>query len=395
MNNIKTFINKLNKEEKEQLLKILFVDIINKNNIKEIINNIIKIELQGLIKNKEIAYKTQTKSHYNIKYIIDSMLKKANNTKEVSIKRYNHIKKLLKSVGLKLNNHYSKFYAPEIIQGMCDSIKEWDIKGSVKCTYAREIKNIIMHAHALDPDMHKTNLINLIPEFKKTSKEEANPHWPYSNAELKQIFNPKYKYFSKHPDIFWTTLIGLFFGSRSNAATTLQYGDIINIDGIDCIHFQGTHPIKRLKTEASHRIVPIPKQLLDLGFIKYIEKRKQKLKAKDNDFIFPKCQTKSGEYNGKFTNRGFIQYIKDLGITKNNPHKLDFHSLRKNANLRLEEVGVSETFINDIIGWEGRNTRQQSYSNHDLQKIKVQADKLYYDFLQPEFDKWKKIMSNK
>ena len=98
MNNIKTFINKLNKKEKEQLFKILFADIINKNNIKEMINSIIKIELQDLIKNKEIACKTQMKSHYNIKYIIDSMLKKANNTKEVSIKRYNHIKKLLKSV---------------------------------------------------------------------------------------------------------------------------------------------------------------------------------------------------------------------------------------------------------------------------------------------------------
>ena len=74
---------------------------------------------------------------------------------------------------------------------------------------------------------------------------------------------------------------------------------------------------------------------------------------------------------------------------------MDFHSLRKNANQRLEEVGVSETFINDIIGWEGRSTRQQSYSNHDLQKIKVQADKLQYDFLQTEFDYWRDVMSKK
>ena len=389
MNNIKAFIDKLNKKEKEQLIKILFIDSINKNSIKEMITSIITTQLQDLIKSKGFDYKPVVKSNYTIKHIIDSMLKKANNTEEVLAKRYNHIKKLLNSVELKFTHNYSKFYTPKIIQAMCDNIKIWDIKGSVKRTYAREIKNIIMHANTLNPDIYKTNLINLIPEFKKTAKEEANPHWPYSNSELKQIFNPRYSYFTKHPDIFWTVLIGLFVGARCNAAITLQYGDIINIDGIDCIKFQDNHPIKHLKNDATKRIVPIPQQLLDLGFVKYIKKQKQKLNAKPEDFIFPKCQTKSGEYNGKFTNRGFIQYIKDIGIMDNNSHKLDFHSLRKNASLRLEEVGVPETYINDIVGWEGRNTRQQSYSNHNLFKIKEQADKLQYDFLQPEFNKWK------
>ena len=299
---------------------------------------------------------------------------------------------MLNVVKLKITNRYSKFYQADVIQKICNYVKELDIKGSVKRTYTREIENIIIHAHNLDPDTYKTNLLNLIPEFKKTSKEETNPHWPYSNSELKRIFNPKYRYFKKHPDVFWTTLIGLFIGARSNAAITLQYGDIINIDGIDCIKFQDNHPIKQLKNDASRRIVPIPQQLLDLGFVDYIKRQKQKLKALDTDFIFPRCLTNSGKYNGKFTNRGFIQYIKDIGITKKNPHKLDFHSLRKNANLRLEEVGVFETYINDIIGWEGRDTRQRSYSNHDLRKIKKQADKLYYGFLETEFEYWKTVM---
>ena len=74
---------------------------------------------------------------------------------------------------------------------------------------------------------------------------------------------------------------------------------------------------------------------------------------------------------------------------------MDFHSLRKNANLQLESKGVPETFINDIIGWSGNNTRQKHYSNHELQKIKENADKLRYDFLQTEFDYWKKVMLKK
>lgn len=45
------------------------------------------------------------------------------------------------------------------------------------------------------------------------------------------------------------------------------------------------------------------------------------------------------------------------------------------------------------MGWKGQTIMEQHYSKHSLPKIKVQADKLRYDFLQPEFDYWKKVMS--
>ena len=334
-------------------------------------------------------------SDHTIEEIMEAMLKTADNSKIVENKKRKLITGLITEVGLKITDKYLKFYNEKIIQQISENIKSKKVKEGVKRTYAREIKNLIMYAHKLNPDVYKTNLIETITNFKKTSMEDTNPHWPYSDNELKQIFNPKNDYFKKNPDIFWTTLIGLFVGARSNAAFTLQYADIINVDNIDCIKFQATHPLKQLKNNATRRTVPIPQQLLDLGFVKWVQNQKKKSKAKDTDFIFPKCQTKTGQYNNKYTTRGLIKYITDIGITKNNPHKLDFHSLRKNANLCLESKGVPETFINDIIGWSGKNTRQQYYSNHNLQKIKEQSDKLRYDFLQSEFDYWKKVMSKK
>lgn len=339
--------------------------------------------------------KSTPNSNHTIEYIMEAMLKKAANSKIVEHKKRKLITGLITEVGLKITDKYLKFYNENIIQQISENIKAKKVKDSVKRTYAREIKNLILYAHSLNPDVYKTNLIETITNFKKTSREDTNPHWPYSENELKLIFNTKNTYFKENPDVFWTTLIGMFVGARCNAAITLQYADIINVDNIDCIKFQSTHPIKQLKNPATRRTVPIPQQLLDLGFIDWVQNQKKKLKAKDTDFIFPRCQTKSGEYNNKFATRGLIKYVSDIGITKTNPHKLDFHSLRKNANLCLESKGVPETFINDIIGWEGKSTRQQSYSNHDLQKIKVQADKLCYDFLQPEFDQWKIIMANK
>ena len=382
-------VSKLNK------IKMQTLDADDIKIMQEISENTYKVNIKELLKHYDIVPKSTPKSDHTIEEIMESMLKKANNSKIVENKKRKLITGLITGVGLKLTDKYSKFYNADIIQQICDNINSKNIKSGVKRTYAREIKNLINHAHILDPDTYKTNLINLIPEFKKTSKEETEPHWPYSDNELKQIFNPKNDYFKKNPDIFWTTLIGLFVGARSNAAFTLQYADIINVDNIDCIKFQDTHPLKQLKNNATRRTVPIPQQLLDLGFVKWVQNQKKKLNAKDTDFIFPKCQTKTGQYNNKYTTRGLIKFITDIGITKSNPHKLDFHSLRKNANLCLESKGVPETFINDIIGWEGKDTRQQHYSNHELQKIKEQADKLKYDFLQTEFDYWKTIMAKK
>ena len=330
---------------------------------------------------------------YTIGDIVDSMFKKSTNTKTVDLKKRKLIEKMLGWVGLKQTEKYSNFYKAEIIQNICDKIKTSDITGNVKRNYTREIKNLINVANALEPDMYKTNLISIIPEFEKTKKSKIKPHWPFTESELKQIFSVENDYFKSRPDVFWTTLIGLFLGARTNAAITLQYGDIIKEYGIDCIHFQDNDPIKQLKNDASIRIVPIPQQLLNIGFLDWVNNQKKKLKAKDTDFIFPKCKTKTGNYECKYTSRGFIQYITEIGIKKANPNKkLDFHSLRKNANNRLDKLGVPGTSINDIIGWEGKDTREKHYSQHELEEIKQYTDKLNYDFLNDEFNYWKKVM---
>ena len=206
---------------------------------------------------------------------------------------------------------------------------------------------------------------------------------------------PKYDYFQKNPDEFWACMIALFTGARINAAITLQYKDIFIQDGIPCIQFRSDHPIKKLKNDASERLVPIHRQLLDLGFVDYINRQKTRLKAKDTDFIIKKCQTKSGEYNNKFFTRELSPFFMDIKVKTGNNDGFDFHSFRKNLSIALQDSGVGATYINDIIGWEGKTTMEQSYSNHTLAQIKNEMQKFSYDFLKPSFAKWKTIMAKK
>ncbi len=230
--------------------------------------------------------------------------------------------------------------------------------------------------------------------MKRQRNLRKKPYLPYSNAQLLEIFNPKYDYFKKNPDAFFACLIALFTGSGANASITLQYDDVIQKDGIDCIQFIENHPIKHLKNEASERIVPIHQQLLDVGFVDYVRRRQKRLDTRGSDFIFPKCQSKNGTYNNKYVSRVILSFITTIGVKSNTKDQHDFHSFRKNASVAMQDAGIIPTYINDIIGWEGKNTMEQSYSNHTLAQIKKEMSKFNYDFLQPHFDKWKEIMKN-
>ena len=346
----------------------------------------------SVLENKQNTQSKPTKD-YTIREVLKSMLNTAGVSEPEKDRKFHIIKKNLAGIGMDVDTDYLDFYKPNVIQDLCDVIrKNAKINGDSKRKHVRYIKELITHANVLEPDVYKTNLLGKLPKFDKTPKSEKNPHFPYSDEQLLEMFDPKYDYFKKNPDQFWACMVALFTGSRLNAVITLQYGNIIQKDGIDCIQFIENHKLKKLKNEASQRIVPIPKQLLDMGFVQYFQNQKQKLKKTDSDFIFPKCQTKNGTFNGKVVGRGVLSFLTKIGIRGSDDKKLDFHSFRKNVSNKLQEKVGIQSFINNIVGWEGTNTMEKSYSNHTIPQIKEQADKLKYDFLQPHFDKWTEIM---
>lgn len=266
--------------------------------------------------------------------------------------------------------------------------------GSGKRKKARYIKEVLRCGSDLYPQYFNPSVINCIPTIEKTKRSERRPHMPYLQKDLLNLFNPKHNHFKKHPDEFFVCMIAMFTGSRLNAAITLQFDDIIIKDGIKCINFIENHPMKRLKTEASERIVPIAPQLLELGFWEYVKRQKKKRDAKGTDFIFTHCLTANGTYNNKYS-RSLSGFVAKIGIRQPDNGKYDYHSFRKNASIGMQDTGIPTSYINQIIGWEGRTTMEASYSNHTLQQIYTQVKRFSYPYLQQHFDKWKQIMSKK
>jgi len=353
--------------------------------------------IQSILTQTSTAVVNNPTPKHTIQEILDAMLLKANNKKASNIRKKNIVIKLLSEVGLSPKDDYSKLHDIKVIDRISSNISNIkDIKNGGKKTRLACIKELVTCACNMEPDIFSTKVIANLPRIKKDNPRTAKVHLPYEKDQLLHIFDPTHPFFKQNPDCFWVCMIGLFTGARANAALTLQYDDIINENGLDCIHFQSNHKAKQLKNQASERKVPIHHQLLDLGFLDYVKRKKAKRKATGTDFIFDDAVSKkSQEYNNKYIMRTINPFLKEIGIKQQNHDGYDFHSFRKTVSIALQDARIPNSYINSIIGWEGKGTMEESYSNHTLSKIKEKLDTLEYDFLKPHFAKWKKFMSKK
>ena len=338
-----------------------------------------KIELKEMIRECIEEVLKPTVPAHTISEILNLMLLCNNCPQEIKHKKH-IILRLLAVLGLDLNTDYSAFHNSVTITTLSTYIKNLkDIQGDTKRRYIRYVKELMTTANSIEPDHYKSHLINTLPIIQKTKKIERKPHLPFTPRQLKTIFANTNSFFNKHPDLYWICLIALYTGARQNAVLTLQYADIVKKDKIWCFHFIDNHTHKHLKTNATIRYVPIAEKLLQLGLLSYINTKKSITHASNTDFIFERSITKNNTYNAKYITRTLFKYFKSIKVKKKANDGHDFHSFRKNISLALQKAKVNEAYINDIIGWEGKTTMTQYYSNHTLKQIKKQLDKITYN----------------
>ena len=139
-------------------------------------------------------------------------------------------------------------------------------------------------------------------------------------------------------------------------------------------------------------LVPIPKQLLNWGFVDIIKARQKKLGAQSTDFIFDRAKDLSDDPSKKFMDP-WLHFIRDkLGIIEHEGTKYSFHSFRDTVSVYTEKLGIGDSMVNKIMGWEGKTTRQKSYLKHQIDEIKTEADKIEYPEEILHLEEWKKII---
>ncbi|MFK5949684.1 MAG: site-specific integrase [Methylococcales bacterium] len=264
---------------------------------------------------------------------------------------------------------------------------------TIKNTYSNVntfLEWIAGEGHPIHSSVHK-----VLTKFDKIGKKDTKQRVPFTDAELKQLFNSeKYTETGKFTTsgMYWIGLISLFTGARMSEILQLEKHDIYQVDNIWVFNFDDSSHLsedkhKHVKEAGSYREVPIHKTLIKLGFIDYINSIKGRL--------FPdEPRTEKGKFDA-FQKR-YATYRKQVGVIPEHEKQLkDFHSIRHTVRTRLSDIRTTgkandrfdEGIIDAIVGHmsKDRSEGQKSYNHSQYIKTKNKAlNRLTYDFI--DFD---------
>lgn len=190
---------------------------------------------------------------------------------------------------------------------------------------------------------------------------------------------------------YWIPLLALYTGARENEICQLQITDVYESDGILVIDINDKGD-KKLKNSASRRIVPIHKQLISLGFEKYLKS------IGDNGLLFPTLTSNSyGDYTRKLGNffnskyksnmNGFLGYV---GIEKYTEQGSKvFHSFRHTFINQAKQQQLNPQIVKSLVGHSKDDITFDTYGkSFDLKTLKKELDKIVFGCDLPK--KWEK-----
>lgn len=151
---------------------------------------------------------------------------------------------------------------------------------------------------------------------------------------------------------YWVPLILLFSGMRMNEVCQLTEDDVTFEDGADIILVRADEDgVKRVKTAAGQRFVPIHPELKRLGFLDHVAVVRAKQPAKAR--LFPELTTaKSGYISDNFS-KWSGNFLRSIGIKR---PRVSFHSFRHNFRDALREAEISQERVRELGGWSSGST---------------------------------------
>lgn len=205
------------------------------------------------------------------------------------------------------------------------------------------------------------------------ARNKAESYKPFSDAELKKIFQPElYIKKMKLPDFYWGPLLALFTGARAEEIASLTLEQIYaTSDGIWLID------ILEGKTANAVRKVPIHEQLISLGFLDYV----QALRLAGYKMLFPHLVDGKNGYKKNMT-RMFGEYLDLPEVSIVDPLKV-FHSFRHTVVTALTNAGVNEGLKRAMVGHD-INTQTSAHDDYThlvaltIPNLQIAINKLHY-----------------
>jgi len=215
--------------------------------------------------------------------------------------------------------------------------------------------------------------INHLHGLKVIEKKYKEARLSFTHDDIEYLFNDKIFKEKNYEDSwqYWLPLIGALTGCRMEEIAQLYIDDICKHGDYDCFKITDEREDQKLKNFSSRRLVPIHKQLVELGLLEYVDQ----LKNKGETRLFPELKAVRGKY-GHTPSKWYSKY-KQLKIVDHD--RKSFHSFRHTAIDELRNEGVSDSIVKLIVGHADSSMTFGRYGSRlPLKEMTVAVNKIPY-----------------
>lgn len=236
------------------------------------------------------------------------------------------------------------------------------------------IKSLLKFAHETLEWIPKQPWRGLDIKTTTTNKRRA-----WTDDELKTLFTAPLHTAYALPDAryggrdaaYWIPLMGLYTGTRLGELCQLRTADVQKVEDIHVLVLTNEGEGQSIKSDASHRSVPIHSELIRLGFLKYVEAVK---KTRSNS-LWPALPLRKGKPSD-FFGRWFGEHCKALGLTPT------FHYLRHTVRPLMRKAGHSEGTMDKVTGHKTVGSIGTTvYDHRTLQEVQEAVEAIQYPAL--------------
>jgi len=178
----------------------------------------------------------------------------------------------------------------------------------------------------------------------------------YDRAQIQALFAPE-ALAKLSESARWASLLGLYTGARASEVGQLLVKDVFEEDGIPCIRISDEGEHQKVKTEVSLRTVPIHPELLKMGFLDWVDVKREGGETR----LFPAAKATAVNGQGNWITKAFSRHLAEVGKSWE-PAKRGFHSLRKTFIQELQGAGVASELRAQIVGHELDDEHHATYS---------------------------------
>lgn len=163
-----------------------------------------------------------------------------------------------------------------------------------------------------------------------------------------------------HSANYFLPMLFVYLGPRRKELAGLRVDDIQLTASGPALNIQANE-LRRIKNEQSERVLPIPDELVRLGFLDYVDA----IRGLGEHHLFPELFAPGREHHdpGDRFYKDFVPLLKASPAMEDQLWKRALHALRHGFADTLKQSGISTSIIDDVSGRLGHGETELRYTN--------------------------------